>query len=68
MKNNISYCCHRCFYARESSFFMQRMILCSICGNKRCPKATDHTLECTNSNDEGQLGSLYGTPLPIKKS
>jgi hypothetical protein len=30
------------------------------CGNKRCPKATDHRLQCTGSNDPGQPGSIYG--------
>jgi hypothetical protein len=36
-----------------------RMILCAICGNKRCPHATDHRKECTNSNEPGQPGSSY---------
>lgn len=36
-----------------------RMIVCPKCGNKRCPHATDHNLECTNSNDPGQPGSRY---------
>lgn len=36
-----------------------RMMLCGICGNKRCPKATDCALECTNSNKPGQPGSIY---------
>lgn len=36
------------------------MVVCSICGNKRCPKATNHILECTNSNEPGQEGSVYG--------
>ena len=34
-------------------------IVCPDCGNKRCPKSTDHNLECTNSNDTGQKGSRY---------
>jgi ribosomal protein L32 len=38
---------------------MQRMIVCSNCGNKRCPRATDHRLECTNSNEPGQKGSSW---------
>jgi len=37
-----------------------RMILCAICGNKRCPHATDHRHACTNSNQPGQPGSAYG--------
>jgi len=34
-------------------------IVCPDCGNKRCPKSTDHNLACTNSNDPGQPGSRY---------
>ena len=37
----------------------RKFIVCSICGNKRCPKATDHNLECTGSNASGQPGSDY---------
>lgn len=37
-----------------------RMYVCPLCGNKRCPKATSHTLDCTNSNEPGQPGSRYG--------
>jgi hypothetical protein len=36
-----------------------QMVLCPICGNKRCPKATFHINECTNSNEAGQVGSVY---------
>ncbi|MBB5508097.1 hypothetical protein [Paraburkholderia atlantica] len=39
---------------------MTRMIVCGKCGNKRCPHATDHRNECTNSNEPGQSGSVYG--------
>ena len=38
---------------------LTRMILCPTCGNKRCPRATDHTQACTNSNEPGQPGSRY---------
>lgn len=34
-------------------------IICPRCGNKRCPKATDHKLACTYSNEPGQPGSRY---------
>ena len=34
-------------------------IVCQVCGNKRCPKATDHRNQCSGSNAPGQLGSLY---------
>lgn len=33
---------------------------CISCGNKRCPKATDCDLFCTDSNEPGQDGSIYG--------
>jgi len=35
------------------------MIVCLECGNKRCPKGTDHRLACTNSNESNQVGSRY---------
>ena len=35
-------------------------MICRTCGNKRCPKATDCSLGCTNSNEPGQAGSIYG--------
>lgn len=36
--------------------------ICPVCGNKRCPKGTDHDLTCTNSNASGQKGSRYERP------
>jgi hypothetical protein len=38
---------------------LSRMILCPDCGNKRCPRATNHNNPCTNSNEPGQPGSRY---------
>lgn len=38
---------------------MTMFIICPSCGNKRCPRATYHELECTNSNESGQPGSRY---------
>ena len=35
--------------------------VCPTCGNKRCPKATDCALACTDSNEPGQPGSRYAT-------
>jgi hypothetical protein len=35
------------------------MIVCNLCGNKRCPHATNHENPCTKSNDVGQAGSIY---------
>ena len=38
------------------------MIVCPVCGNKRCPHATDQALACTDSNEPDQPGSIYTTP------
>lgn len=38
---------------------LTQMIVCGTCGNKRCPKATDHNYQCTDSNEPGQPGSRY---------
>src|SRR3954463_1125386 len=35
------------------------MVVCRLCGYKRCPHATDHRNSCTNSNESGQPGSAY---------
>ena len=55
------YCCHSCFKA-SGGVMLDRMIVCSECGNKRCPKATDHNFSCTGSNEVGQFGSIYTQP------
>lgn len=49
--------CHTC--SKERGETVTRMVLCPECGNKRCPKATKHSLECTHSNEPGQRGSIY---------
>lgn len=61
--------CHRCIeehrLGREGPPFgfiplsSMKMILCPVCGNKRCPHAADHDLACTGSNKPGQPGSAY---------
>lgn len=55
--------CHRCLYGVRTEFGIPItstvMVICSECGNKRCPKATDHRLECTGSNEPNQPGSIY---------
>lgn len=47
-----------CFRCREGEQ-VTRMVRCPACGNKRCPKAIDHRLDCTNSNASGQPGSGF---------
>ena len=50
-------CCWKC----TPTF--RGMLLCTSCGNKRCPHASDHDLACTKSNEPGQVGSVYAGPL-----
>ena len=56
----MSYCCVRCWEESNPTPFSRRMIVCPECGNKRCPKATDHRNDCSGSNEPGQVGSVYG--------
>lgn len=54
--------CHYCLDGVTVDSFpvsMTVMILCPECGNKRCPKASDHRLKCSGINDPGQPGSVY---------
>lgn len=61
--------CHKCAKVRIQAAIERNDLLamykevvmrvCPICGYKRCPKASDHELECTNSNEPGQPGSVY---------
>lgn len=48
-----------CYICDGSPAIRSRMYLCTICGNKRCPHATDHREICTGSNAPGQPGSYY---------
>ena len=49
--------CWKCMWERGGH--RTHMIVCHECGNKRCPKASDHELQCTKSNEPGQPGSAY---------
>jgi hypothetical protein len=49
--------CHKCLKERDE--VRAFMVVCPECGNKRCPKASDHDLSCTGSNKPGQSGSVY---------
>ncbi len=49
--------CYKCHMKDRS--IPAFMSVCNYCGNKRCPKGTDHDLDCTNSNECGQKGSRY---------
>jgi len=57
--------CHACLVGvmeHGLPVTMQRMIVCPDCGNKRCPKASNHRHQCTGSNEPNQRGSIYTTP------
>lgn len=61
--------CHKCLRdVMENGLPVtsQRMIVCPECHNKRCPKASNHNLKCTNSNEPGQAGSIYTGGPAIK--
>lgn len=49
--------CHRCI--KERGQLAAHMVVCRECGNKRCPKASNHDLSCTGNNEPGQSGSVY---------
>ena len=54
-------CCKYCYDRVHADDFealvFRPMIVCSMCGNKRCPHATHHDLPCTKSNAPGQRGA-----------
>jgi len=60
--------CETCRPNSISDWISMRMILCPDCGNKRCPKATNHLNKCTNSNEVGQKGSSWENVKPFKES
>ena len=45
-----------------------RLALCPSCGNKRCPRAHNHALACTNSNAPGQPGSSWEHVRPVHET
>ena len=56
--------CRKCWHfeceQKETPIFERVLfIACSICGNKRCPHATDHELACTDANEPNQPGPYY---------
>lgn len=68
MKADYECICHRCIeekgltadlFGMKLPLSNSMMILCPECGNKRCPKASNHELDCTDSNEPGQEGSIY---------
>ena len=52
-QSNINCSCLKCLPNEMPNI---RFNVCKKCGNKRCPHATDHNYECTNSNEVGQIG------------
>jgi hypothetical protein len=61
--------CLRCIRERGTKINglpeeLTRMIVCQSCGNKRCPRASDHRHACTRSNEPGQQGSSHASGTP----
>ncbi|WP_431645848.1 hypothetical protein [Enterobacter hormaechei] len=54
--NAPDYWCRTC---RPITLTDMRFVVCPECGNKRCPRANDHSNACTGSNEPGQEGSAY---------
>ena len=54
-----------CTTCRPITLDDQRFVVCPTCGNKRCPRAHNHALACTNSNDPGQPGSSWAHVRPV---
>ncbi len=48
--------CHACLSRQGERAWW--MVVCSLCGNKRCPRTEDCRFKCTNSNQPGQVGEL----------
>lgn len=44
--------CRSCLTPAE---LLYTFVVCTTCGNKRCPKADDHRNACSNSNAPGQV-------------
>lgn len=38
-----------------TAWLSRHMVVCDLCGNKRCPHAEDHNLRCTGSNEPDQM-------------
>lgn len=57
-----------CTTCRPLTLDDQRFVVCPECGNKRCPRAHNHDLACTNSNAVGQPGSSWENVKPIAGS
>ena len=58
-QNSVKCWCQTCCKNETGEYHLFRMVVCPDCGNKRCPKATNHMLECSGSNEPNQEGSIY---------
>ena len=60
--------CAKCNPRTIDGLFATHMIVCSICGNKRCPHAEDHDLLCMGSNVPNQPKVLRHPRAPLTLS
>lgn len=56
-----------CTTCRPNTVSDMRFVVCPACGNKRCPRAHNHALACTGSNDVGQPGSAWAHIKPAQQ-
>lgn len=56
-----------CSTCRPVTLQDMRFVVCPVCGNKRCPRAHNHELACTDSNAVGQPGSSWEHVKPISQ-
>lgn len=55
-----------CTTCRPITLADMRFVVCPECGNKRCPRAHNHDLACTSSNEPGQPGSSWAHVPPAR--
>ena len=48
-------------------YSVTHMVVCALCGNKRCPHAEDHRYMCTQSNEPGQTPRLMAQSIPVSR-
>lgn len=57
-----------CTTCRPVTMEDMRFVVCPTCGNKRCPRAHNHAMACTNSNEPGQPGSSWEHVRPARET
>lgn len=56
-----------CTTCRPQTVSDMRFVVCPTCGNKRCPRANNHAMACTGSNEPGQAGIAWAHVKPAQQ-